>query len=77
MEAQIQSLAQVQWVKGSDVATAAAQNHSLTWKLPYAVGAAIKRKKIGSTVVAQGKRARPASCGRKAVLQLIQVITAK
>ena len=38
----IPSLAQ--WVKGSGVAAATPQIHSLAWKLPYAVGVAIKLK---------------------------------
>ena len=34
----------VQWVKGSGVATAAAQIQPLAWELTYAAGMAIKRK---------------------------------
>ena len=40
---QVQSLAQMQRVKGSDVATAVNSNSSLAQELPYAVGVAIKK----------------------------------
>ena len=45
MEAQVQSLTQAQWVKGSGVATAAAWIQSLAWKCPYAMCVAIKMEK--------------------------------
>ena len=41
-EARVTSL--VQWVKGSQVAAAAARIQSLAWELPYAVDVAIKFK---------------------------------
>ena len=34
-----------QWVKGSGIATAAAQSQPLAWELPDATGAMIKKKK--------------------------------
>ena len=42
-EARVTSL--VQWVKGSQVAAAAARIQSLAWELPYAVDVAIKLKR--------------------------------
>ena len=35
----------VHWVKGSGIAAATAQIHSLAQELPYATGVAIKKKK--------------------------------
>ena len=48
----------VQWVKGSDTATAAAavaSIHSLAGELPYDKGVTIEKKKIWSSHVAQRK----------------------
>ena len=45
VEAQVQSLAPGQWVKGSSIAIAVAWIPSLAQKLPYAVGLAKKERK--------------------------------